>query len=157
MKRGLNQLVKVMFDTNAFDKLLSYIPKLSRLVGRVEYYITDIQICELAKIPDDRKEIRLNNIRSLCALRPYLVSVPFTFDCINFSKFSFKTETSYEMILNETHSNRNDALIAAAAIHEGCILVTDDTRLIKRVLQSGNQAITFDIFIGKYLETDFQE
>ena len=139
----MDQPVKVMFDTNAFDKLFPYIPKLKQLAGEIEYYITDIQICELAKIPDDRKEVRLKNIRNLCELRPYLVSVPFTFDRINFSKLSFKSEASYKEILNETHSNRNDALIAATAIREGCLLVTDDTRLIKRVLQSGNQAITF--------------
>ena len=124
---------KIMFDTNAYDKLQNNIPTLKHTLQKYDFYVSSIQITEILAIPDEKKDIRNNNLRNLIELRPTLVPTPFTFDHLNFSSFSFSPEPSYWHILKESKANRNDALIAATAIHEDCRLVTDDKDLLRRM------------------------
>lgn len=139
--------MKVMFDTNAFDKAINNIALISKHLDTISIYITDVQIIEIANIPDSKKAKRSQIFSCLCSIRPILIPHPFTFDRLDFGHFSFQIEPKYRDILKETGSNKNDALIAATAIHEGCTLVTNDDELTKRVLSVSEKVMTFEDFL----------
>lgn len=52
---------KIMFDSNSFDRMNEDINKLKKAKDKLEYYITGIQVRELAEISDERKQIRIRN------------------------------------------------------------------------------------------------
>lgn len=140
---------KVMFDTNAFDKIQSNISCIRQNRDKYDFYITSIQIKELLAIPESKRDLRERNITNIIELRPTLIPIPFSWDYIDFTNFSFSVEPSYWAVLKGSKSNRNDALIAATAIHEDCLLVTEDIELLKRMEKLNKPAITFDEFISK--------
>ena len=138
---------KVMFDTNAFDLLQKSMVNLQQLSKKYSFYISRIQIEEIAAIPDTKKDVREKNVVSIIELHPTLIPTPFSWDAIDFSHFSFQREGSYWKILKETKANLNDALIAATAIHEDCTLITEDTELLRKMRALNKPAMTFSEFI----------
>lgn len=64
---------KIMFDSNIFNKLPSFIKKIKESKKEYSYYISTIQIQELAKIKDNKEEQRISNIIMLADLRAHLV------------------------------------------------------------------------------------
>ena len=140
-----------MFDTNAYDKACENIALIKRSKRKCEFYITGIQIKEVASIPDSKKEKRESLLLSIVDLRPRIVPTPFTFDYISFSHFSFNSCPEYYRILKESKVNRNDALIAATAIYEDCTLVTDDKELIKKMNQMRKDVVTFGEFMQRFV------
>ena len=145
------EIYKIMFDTNAYDKARKNISLIRRGKKQCEYYITEIQIKEVASIPDNKKEERKSDLLSIVELRPRIVPIPFSFDYISFAHFSFNVCPDYWHILKKSKANRNDALIAATAIYEGCTLVTDDKELIKKMVRLGKDVVTFDEFLQRYI------
>lgn len=139
--------IRIMFDTNAFDKIKSDVPLLKNATEKYEFYITSIQIEELAAIPDDKKNIRISNLKNLCQIRPIVVPTPFTFDHVDFGCFTFHSEPKYSQFLNENKSNMNDALIAAAATYEKCILVTDDKWITHKMELAKENVMSYQNFI----------
>ena len=146
-------LDKIMFDSNAFDKLLRVLDNLRQNIHKFDFYITAIQIEEIANIPDIKSEKRVCNLLALCELRAKLVPVSFVFNHsrLGFCCFGDDENDIYSLLLNENQSNVNDALIGEAAKREGCILVTDDTRFIKKLTDNNIPTITFQQFEEKYL------
>ena len=133
-----------MFDTNAFDKAIGNVPYIKKYLDRIEIFITTIQIKEIANIPDCKKKTRIDDFLCLAELRPKLIPCIFTFDHFDFAHPSFKAEPSYWKILKENKGNQNDALIAATSIHEGCILITNDSELKKKVQSASGRAKSFE-------------
>ena len=148
--KALQMKKKIMFDTNAFDKVQENNSEIRKKTDKYDYYITAIQIQEILAIPENKKDIRDQNLFNIIELRPTLVPTPFTWDYFDFSQFSFSVEPAYWKVLKDAKSNRNDALIAATAIQEGCILVTNDTELLRKMKMLDKSAITFDTFISDY-------
>lgn len=64
---------KIMFDSNIFNKLPRFIKKIKESKKEYSYYISTIQIQELAKIKDNKEEQRISNIIMLADLRAHLV------------------------------------------------------------------------------------
>ena len=57
---------------------------------------------------------------------------------------SQSTSEVYKKIINETCSNRSDAIIAATAVQHNYILLTDDKRLYSKMKKYGYKVMTFD-------------
>lgn len=147
---------KFMFDTNAFSSLLSseidWTTFFSKHKEDYEFFITSIQIEELAKIPDKDMEKRILHLLCLCSMNVKLVP---TIAIVGHARLNMcvlaNGDDMYSKLLNTTHSNVCDAMIGDAAYREGCILVTDDTKFIKKL--EGNKVPTmifqeFCKFIG---------
>ena len=140
-----------MFDSNSFDKMNKDIHIIKKTKNEIEYYVTGIQVNELARIPDKKEKTRINNFMNLCEINAKLVATPFTFDYIDFRQLSFNISNAYDELLNQNKSNKNDALIGATAIIEQCLLVTDDKRLQDKMKKLGYEAISYDEFIEQYV------
>lgn len=54
----------------------------------------------------------------------------------------------YRKILNQNKSNTNDAILADTAVHEGCILITEDKDLYKRMVDNGYNALFLTDFLN---------
>ena len=149
------QKIKIMFDTNAFDMACKESKLVANSLDQIDIFVTGVQVEELSNIPDERKEIRLDNFLTLCDLRPTLVPTIFTFDRIDFNHFSFETEPIYDYLIKENKRNINDALIGATAYHEKCILITDDKDLTKRMKKVQDaQVMTYEEFKNNFINTD---
>lgn len=142
--------LKVMFDTNAFDKAIENVSFIKKHLDRISIYITPIQVEELANIPDVKWDARKAAFLCLAELRPLIVPCIFTFDHVDFSHFSFQMEPSYWEILKDNKGNLNDALIAATSIHEKCVLITNDIELAKRVHSVSGGVKSFEDFMGLF-------
>jgi predicted nucleic acid-binding protein len=142
-------MTKVMFDTNAFDRLPEVIGLIRESAKPYEYYITTIQIDELCEIPDSKLSIRKRNILMLADLRAHLVplSVFILNGRVHLGYARLGNGKVYREILNKNKSNIEDAAIADTAVYEGCILITNDDDLYCRVVKHGYQAMKFDDFI----------
>ena len=145
---------KIMFDTNAFDKLLNVLDVFRSNANNFDFYITAIQVEELAKINDIKCETRIKNFLALCELRAILVPTSFVFDHtrLGFACFSDSSDNTYELLLNENKSDVNDALIGETAKREKCTLITDDTKFIKKLCKVDIPTMTFQEFYEKILQ-----
>lgn len=141
---------KIMFDTNAFDKLIKN-DLWEKIISteKYEYYITSIQIEELASIPDEKKEQRILNFLALCAMKVRLLYVPAVFGYARFG-FSVLTDINdiYSKLLNCTKSNVKDAMIGSTAKRENCCVVTDDKKFIKKLNENLVDTMKFDDFVN---------
>ena len=143
---------KIMFDSNAFDKFIgSNLWNKVVLSDEYDFYITSIQIEELAAIPDEKKEQRIRNFLVLCSMKVKLLYVP---AILGYSRYGFSVLTDkndvYFKLLNETHSNIKDAMIGSSAKHECCCVVTDDKRFIKKLNDNLIMNMRFDDFINSF-------
>lgn len=141
--------MKIMFDSNVFDKLPNFIEYICRSTVNHEYYITTIQVEELCEIPDSKIDVRKRNILMLADLRAKLVpaSVCILGERARIGRVKLGQGTVYQQILNKNGSNRDDAIIADTAVSEGCTLVTADCRFLKKMHTYGYSAMDFDEFI----------
>jgi len=141
-----------MFDSNAFSTLLNSNIEWTKLFdkckGKYEFYVTAIQIEELTEIPDDKKELRIKHMLCLCKMRAQMVPNigVLGYGRFGFSIFADEKDTTYKDLLFENRSNIRDAMIGEAAKREGCILITDDTRFIKKLNQVGISNMSFEEF-----------
>lgn len=55
MKNERSSDMKIMFDSNIFDRLDEIDVQLKGSHDRFEYFITSIQVEELSEIPDEKK------------------------------------------------------------------------------------------------------
>ncbi len=144
---------KVMFDSNTFTHFIeaqldqdSFFEK-SR--EKYEYYVSAVQAEELAKIGDDKKEKRIKHILCLCQMRAKLVHplAVLGYARLGFCVLADEYDNTYESLLNENRSNVADAMIGEVAKREGCILITDDKRFIKKLHTNEIQSMTLQEFL----------
>lgn len=130
---------KIMFDTNIFDKLNMVINDSKNATDRYEYYVTTIQVEELCEIPDSKIETRKLNILQLAELRAKLVPIS-VFVLNGRARLGYARlgdGKAYSKVLKENGSNSDDAIIADTAVYEGCILVTEDKELYRKMKYYG--------------------
>jgi len=143
-------LKKVMFDSNVFDKLSEFIQVIKESENtKYEYFITNIQVEELAVIPDIKKETRIRNILMLTDLRAKLV--PVSVMVLGKARLGYTRlgmGEVYHTILNEKKSNSNDAIIADTSVHEGCILITEDKDLYQRMKNNNYEVMHLQDFLS---------
>ena len=140
---------KIMFDTNVFDMLRQHIELISKSTTEYEYYVTTIQIDELCEIPDDKIEKRKQNFLMLAHLRARLVPLSvFLLGRAHLGYARLGKNEVYEKIINENHSNADDAAIADTAVSEGCTLVTNDNDLYSRMKRNGYNVMKFSELIN---------
>ena len=145
-------LQRIMLDSNIFDEVAKNksIFKTAVEHGIVDFYVTSIQIEEIASIPDTKKEKRICIFQSFTELRPRIVPTPFSFSRIDFANVSFEPGPDFSFIPN---GSEKDRLIAETAIHEKCTFVTNDDRLVKRIKKRGYPAMRYDEFIDALKST----
>lgn len=142
-----------MFDSNAFSSLLNsnvdWANFFSECEGKYEFYVTAIQIEELAEIPDPKKELRIRHMLCLCKMRARMVPniLVLGYGRLGLSVLADENESTYEDLLFESRSNIKDAMIGEAAKREGCTLVTDDTKFISKLNKVGISTMTFGEFM----------
>lgn len=142
--------MRIMFDTNAFDKMQSSSEDIERIVANDEneYFITSIQIEEINNIPDARKEQRAKNLLVLCKIGAQLVYVPAVLGHARLGWCVISSEDDiYNDLLKPTRSNVNDAMIGSAAKREQCTIVTDDIDFAKRLQKHNISTMTYETFI----------
>lgn len=137
-----------MFDSNMFDNLPNCIDQIISSKVKYEYYVTALQIEELCKIPDSKKDKRTSLITHLAILRPKLIPIStFVLGYAKLGQVKLGDGFEYNKILNKTKSNSADALIASTAVNEGCTLITDDTKLTTKMKNNNYPVMSFSEFI----------
>jgi predicted nucleic acid-binding protein len=121
-----------LLDTNIFDKIVAD-PEALQLVrsltseGKIALFTTHVQEDELAEIPDEAKKERIVQIPRK--------SLPTGF-IIGYSRLDMArlgTEAPIEAIRRGNREKyTEDALIAATAQADSCLLITEDNTLRKR-------------------------
>ena len=142
--------MRIMFDTNAFDKMCSSNGDVEKIIAsdQYEYFITSVQIEEIGNIPDTNKEQRIQDLLMLCQIRAQLLFTPAAVDSgrVGYCVVGGE-EDVYSELLNETRSNKNDAVIGSTAKREQCTVVTDDKDFKKRLKKNGIPILSYDEFI----------
>ena len=142
--------MRIMFDTNAFDKMCSSNDDVEKIIAsdQYEYFITSVQIEEIGNIPDIKKEHRIQDLLVLCQIRAQLLFTPAVVGNARLGYCVAAGEDDvYSDLLKETRSNMNDAMIGSAAKIEQCTVVTDDDDFKKRLIKHGIPVLTYDEFI----------
>lgn len=140
--------MRIMFDTNAFDKMLRMEDDFEIIVAcdNNDYFITSVQKEELENIRDDNKKQALLAMCTIVAKTtptPAVVGYSKVGDCL-----LVDNEDIYFDLLLETHSNVKDAMIGSAAKREKCTVVTNDKRFSKRLKQYQIPSMEYEEFIN---------
>lgn len=149
---------KVMFDSNAFSSLLNsefdWTSFFAHCNKQYDFYVTAVQIEELAEISDKNKETRIRHLLCLCEMRAKMVTTTLVlgYSRFGFSSFGDEGDPTYESLLNENRSNVCDAMIGEAAKRENCILITDDKRFTVKLHANGILTMTFKEFCDSIFE-----
>ena len=147
---------RIMFDANAFSYLIEQnkLNLLGEATDKYEYYITEIQVRELAEIPDNKKDSRIAHALCLCKMRAKFVNVRGVYGVTHYGCCSYSNENDniYKNLLNKSRSNIDDALIGDAAKRENCTLITDDTRFINKLNANGVSTMKFSDFLNHILQ-----
>lgn len=141
---------KIMFDTNIFDKLGTFIGDIKNTTNNFEYYVTTIQIEESCEIPDSKIETRKINILRLAELRAKMVPIS-VFVLNGRSRLGYARlgeGVVYKSILKENGSNADDAIIADTAVFEGCTLITDDKELYTKMKSQQYDVMSLSEFLN---------
>jgi rRNA-processing protein FCF1 len=142
---------KYIFDTNIFDDIISEKLKVSDIIKyenykKVEIYITHIQIDEINRCSDVDKRARLNIF--MVKIRPILIpTTSAAYDVSRYDESKFGDGIIFNKIKKGNIKHVEDALIGETAIKEGIILVTNDRRLKKMVIELGGNALFLNEFI----------
>lgn len=122
-----------MLDSNAFDRIDGDPEVASELAERrdLRLYVSEVQLAELAAIPDEaRRERLLSLARSLCVRVSAAASAGG---------------------IPRAGKHEADALIAAAAAARCDLLVSDDEGLARHAREGGLRVLSWDGFLGRYV------
>lgn len=145
---------RVLIDNNCIDTLGVFSDIYKHLTSQYEFCVSSIIVEELASIPDDKMEKRIKTFIALSkaevkfvldAIKIYGVT---RYDCCRYA--DEKTRKVYHEILNESGNNVKDAIIAATAAYENCILLTNDKELYKKMKEHGYAVMSFDELKAQY-------
>lgn len=137
--------MNILLDNNAIDKLAQSI-ELVRNHPEVKFFICKEAVEEVSN--NKNYNPTYNIIALLKAGVNYIPNAVFV---LGYSKLDGEStfcdeEVSrvYKDILKENLSNVSDAIIAATAVANKYLLLTDDVRLIKKMMRSGYPFMTFE-------------
>jgi hypothetical protein len=136
---GSSEVQKIMLDTNEYDRLLAAPDTYDKLpsllsVGKIELLTTHVQRDEIMAIDDAGKKARLE------ALLTHARMIPTRGAILDISRFDLARSGDeddhklIEHIRGEAWERKSkDALIAATAVKDADVFVTDDKRLAGRL------------------------
>ena len=139
--------MRIMFDTNAFDKMHDDLDKILAC-QKYEYYITSLQVEEIKNIPDNKETMKLKNFIALSKIQPPSLPVPAVVGVAKAGDCVPMNDSAYMDLLKVTHSNVADAMIGATAKRESCTVVTEDKDFSKRLRKHGIPTLTWDEFMS---------
>ena len=133
-------VVRIMFDSNAFDKLLENDLDITAFPSWYHFYSTQTQHDEIKQIKDKEKRDKLLDLFSAFKQidNESLTPDDTTIDDPNTDLF--------QKLRGNNDRYDNDAMTGITVIRENMILVSEDERLRKKVKQNGGKAISFDEF-----------
>ncbi|GAB1431940.1 hypothetical protein MASR2M29_05650 [Spirochaetota bacterium] len=120
-----------MLDSNTFDRLDDDPEVLSMLRERrdLRLYVSDVQLAELAAIPDETRQQRLLGLaKALCF-----------------------TVSSSGVLAGAKQKHRADASIATLSLARCDALVSDDEGLFEYARNKGVRVLDFDGFVKQYI------
>ncbi len=138
---------RVLLDSNALDPLLTEIGAYEVLTQAVssatlEVLYTHVTIDEIAAIPDLQRRQWLLNLLVFLG-RP----IPTSGNVLGFSRLDFCSvmaddDDAFEPLRSGSIKHSRDALIAHTALHQKCVLVTNEKRLTARAREQGVEVLT---------------
>lgn len=144
---------RVLLDSNALDPVLTAPGAYEALEGavssvRLEVLYTHVTVDEIAATPDLEKRQWLLNLLVFLGRPIYTSGAVADFSRLNFCRVMADDDGTFEPLRsgsklqsgNIKHSR--DALIAHTALHEGCVLVTNEHRLAGRAKDQGVEVLT---------------
>ena len=146
---------KIMFDCNAFDKVILVDSTIDLLISKLdicEYSLITTQRDELNKITDiERKRKLLGIIERLNMETVY--TTPAIYGKVKYGMTKYGGDkTVFENVIFKTKKNINDALIANSAVRENCIVITNDKDFYKKMKNNNYQVMTFEEFIKNIIQ-----
>ncbi len=139
-----------MFDSNAFDKLMEIggsIDFWNQSSSKYTYYITHIQVEELASIPDDKKEKRIANFIQLTMMRAVFLPAPAICGlaiCGCATLAGKEDSETFEELGNGSKSHKKDDVIGTVAKREECTVITNDIKFRGRLKNNDVSTMTFE-------------
>jgi rRNA-processing protein FCF1 len=138
---------KILLDNNGIDFILENEELFIKATKKYNFYVCTNVVEELAKIPDTKKEKRIRLFITLCKFGATFINDSCHVLGVGRLGMSNLGEgTVYYEILNENNSNVRDAIIADTAVTNNCILLTDDTRLNKKMKNLNYRVMKFKEF-----------
>ena len=147
-------MTRVLIDNNCIDTLRDNEEMYAELSQSHEFLVSSSVVEELAGIPDTKKEIRIQTFLAFSKAQ-----VKFVTDAVavwDVSRWNYarwpeeRTIEVYEKILNKEKSNIRDAIIAATAVMESCILLTNDTKLTTKMKNNNYAVMSFSELYSIY-------
>ena len=136
--------MKILLDNNAVDKLAQNLD-LIKFHPEIEFYICKEAVEEVSN--NKTYNPTYNVIALLKVGVSYLPNAVFILGhSLLDGQSTFSNALSadvYKNVLNENGSNIADAIIAATAVANNCVLLTDDKRLITKMQLNGYPVMTF--------------
>jgi rRNA-processing protein FCF1 len=145
-----NELNRFIFDSNIIDcivnKKISFEKLESIRSTGGKFYVTHVQVDEINKCP----EVNKRSILNLFMLKTMPEVIPTETIVLGYSRLGeakFGNDEFYKKLLvNNNPKHIEDALIGEVAIKNNIILITEDTKFLKKVIKLGGQAISIDQF-----------
>lgn len=140
----------VIFDNNFYNYLVDGKESnktLENISNQFEVYITHIQYDEMNNCQDSEKRLKMNLFNGV--LRPKVI--PTSSFVVGTSRLGHGCLGNGEILEKIRESNpkhTNDALIGETAIKNNLLLITNDNRLKKKVLELGGQTKTVSEFLA---------
>ena len=158
------RLKRILIDNTCLDTMCTNEEMYRDLSKMYEFCISSTIVEELACIPDEKKEKRIQTFIAFSKAQVKFVSdVVGVIGTSRIGCFRLPDETAiqvYEAILNESKSNKKDAIIAATAVQENCTLLTNDKKSYLKMKDNKFPVMNFDelcFVYKKAKEGDFHE
>lgn len=142
---------KIMFDSNAYDELakrnIDWKKFHEKSVGRYEYFITTIQEDELGEIDVSKHEKKIEIDTILDQLKPNMTDAIAVVGKSRVGLCYLPSEeecSTYDSVMAGNAKNSNDANIGVSAQREGCIVVTNDNKFLKRGKRNNLKIMSFE-------------
>ncbi|MCH5152265.1 MAG: PIN domain-containing protein [Clostridiales bacterium] len=143
--------MKVLLDNNAIDKLSSNI-EFVKSHPEIKFYICREAVGEVSN--NKSYNPTLNIVALLKLGVEYLPNAVFVLGhSLLDGESTFCDEDTgnvYRSILNPSLNNIPDAIIAATAVKNDCVLITNDTRFYKKMKKYDYKVMTFEELIDNF-------
>ena len=111
----------LFLDNNSIDVINENIELFKQLDKLYKYCISPSVLEELANIPDNKKETRIKNLITLIEMQPkFIYDSVFIFGYSRLDCACLGDGRVYNEILNSSHNNVRDAIIADTAVNNNC-------------------------------------
>lgn len=126
--------MKLIFDSNVFDELLTGILDIEKVRNKAgEFYITHVQVDELNACIYKEKRAKLFNI--MVEVRPQKIPTEsFVLDTSRLGHAKLSDGSLLEKLSLGNYKKTNDALIGETAIKNDLTLITNDKKLKNKII-----------------------